>query len=282
MKHLLSLIIVVCTFISLQAQFEKTPIAIEAFAETSGMMEETYLLQMQEMVVSAFVNTKRFEVVEGIDDATGYAMTGNVIAYTVKENYNEDGTTTYEAEIKLTLKVKDLETGQITATETISSKTAKKYANNALKLVDKAGLNADITDKASQVGGFVTAETEEEALAESLKGLNKAIDKFIVKNFPFKALVADITTTRGAEAVSILILTGPDSGLKKGDKLTVVEVTKMEVGGKSYTRRKEIGEVRLDKFEGDFSECVVRKGGRDIQTKFEKGAKLVCMTDSGK
>ena len=54
-------------------------------------------------------------------------------------------------------------------------------------------------------------------------------------------------------------------------------MTNKEVGGKTLTRKKEIGEIKITKVEGqEISEAKVVKGGEEILAKFNSGAKIEC------
>jgi len=65
-----------------------------------------------------------------------------------------------------------------------------------------------------------------------------------------------------------------DFGIEKGCELKVVEV--QEIGGK--LRKREIGSVKVDNVEGEFSTCKVGKGGDLIKSKFDAGTKLEVIT----
>ena len=92
--------------------------------------------------------------------------------------------------------------------------------------------------------------------------------------------IAEILEKDGkGSATKILIAGGSGFGLKKGDKLKVVEVVDMEVNGKKLQRKKEIGELKVSKVDDEsFSTCSVSSGGVDINSKFEAKSKILIMT----
>ena len=69
------------------------------------------------------------------------------------------------------------------------------------------------------------------------------------------------------------------SGIKKGDRLSVVELVETEVGGRNLTRKKEIGEIKVSKVEDEnFSICDVKSGGTEILTKINSKSKIQVIT----
>jgi hypothetical protein len=76
-----------------------------------------------------------------------------------------------------------------------------------------------------------------------------------------------------------MIAGGTAFGLKKGDRLRVVEILLVDVAGKKLERKKEIGEIKISKVEDEnFSICSVGDGGAEINAKFESKAKLIVIT----
>ena len=76
-----------------------------------------------------------------------------------------------------------------------------------------------------------------------------------------------------------MISGGSAFGLKKGDKLKVVESINMEVNGKTMIRKKEIGLLKITKIEDEnFSMCSVKKGGSSITSQFEAKGKITVLT----
>ena len=102
----------------------------------------------------------------------------------------------------------------------------------------------------------------------------------VLLNDMHHADIAEILEKDGkGSATKILIAGGSGFGLKKGDKLKVVEVVDMEVNGKKLQRKKEIGELKISKVDDEsFSTCSVSSGGVDINSKFEAKSKILIMT----
>jgi hypothetical protein len=233
-----------------------------------------------EMVTNAFVKTKRFNIVDrtkmdalkkekelqktqdfidgsviqqGVSLGANYLISGHVLSVKADQMRAEDGngrvTITYKAKLSINLKVIDVATGQVITSETIEPKSGS-----------------------SLLGAFgIGASSANDAIAKSIEGIEEKVDEFVNKNFPLTFSLVEIQEKNGnGEASKILISGGSGFGLKKGDKMKVVEIIEMQVNGKKIQRKKEIGEVKITKVEDEnFSICNVNSGGMDITNKFE-------------
>ncbi|MBV6878590.1 CsgG/HfaB family protein [Epilithonimonas ginsengisoli] len=278
--------------ISLNAQDEKKIIAIAPFI---GGYEKPILNSIEEVVTSAFAKTKRFTIVgrsqmeaiknerelqktEDFIDSKYIAQTKNLGAqFLISGNVKSVSTSTdesrdtqgritysYNSLISLDLKILDLETGQVVASGDITSKANKG-------LFDMKSLGKSLTGSAPS--------NQREAYAESLKRIEKEIDDFVSKNFAASFLIVEIQDASSNAAKTLLISGGSSFGLEKGDRLGVVELIDVEVGGKKIIRKKEIGEIKISKVEDEnFSICDVKTGGTDIFSKFNAKAKLLITT----
>lgn len=279
--------------IIVKAQEEKKIIGIAPF---TGAYDSSILSSIEEVVSSSFGKTKRFNLVgrsqmnaikkekelqktEDFIDSKYIAQTkslgaqmlisGNVTSVNATQETHTDsqGRTSYSYNsiITLDLKVLDVESGQVIASDIVSSKANKG-------LLDLKGWGSALTGSSPSSG--------QEAYSVALKRLEKEIDDFVSKNFPVSFLIAEIQEQGGdGSAKNLLINGGSSYGLKKGDKLAVVELVDMEVGGKKVTRKKEIGELKITKVEDEnFSICEVKAGGIEINSKFKAQNKLQIIT----
>ena len=290
MKKIITLsVLLFLALIKINAQDEKKVIGIAPF---TGAYDTPILNSIEEVVSSSFGKTKRFNLVgrsqmsaikkekelqktEDFIDSKYIAQTkslgaqllisGNVTSVNATQETHTDsqGRTSYSynSTITLDLKVLDVETGQVIASDVVSSKADKG-------LLDLKSWGNALTGS--------TPSSGQEAYSVALKRLEKEIDNFVSKNFPVSFLIAEIQEQGGdGSAKTILISGGSAFGLKKGDKLSVAELVEMEVGGKKIIRKKEIGELKITKVEDEnFSICEVKSGGIDINSKFKAQAKL--------
>ena len=290
-KIIIILLFTIC-FAQMNGQEEKKTIAIAPFI---GAYNQSILSSIEEVVTSSFAKTKRFTLVgrsqmsaikserelqksEDFIDSKFIAQTknlgaqllisGNVTSVTASQEQttNSKGQTSYQYNsiISLDLKMIDVETGQVVASDIISSKANKGLFD--MKSLGNMLVGSD-------------PKNEQEAYAFALKRFEKEIDIFVSKNFPASFLIVEIQEASTSSAKKILISGGSSYGLSKGDKLSVVELLEVDVAGKKITRRKEIGEIKISKVEDDnFSICDVKSGGEDILSKFKSKVKLEIIT----
>lgn len=266
----------------MNAQAEKTSIGVLPVTSTDGhQYKET--VAITEELSNAFVKTKRFVMVDRskmdaikheknlqktedfMDGSTieqGKSLGAQFLISNTLNSYSNNGEV---CKFALSLKVIDVATGQILTSETIEAKGGSIGGS-----LTNAALGANVANTNNPEG----------ALKKALKDISGEIDKFVAKNFPATFAIAEISEkdSKGA-AKTILISGGSDMGLKKGDKLKVVEVSEMEVNGKKMTRKKDLAEIKIVKVEdNNFSSCSVSNGGADITTKFDAKAKLQVIT----
>lgn len=268
---------------------EKTSVGILPFTFVQGAADFQNVNSIQETVTNAFVKTKRFSIVDrskmdalkhekelqksddflagsvveqGKNVGASYLISGHVISAQAEGMSTQDSkgniTTTYKAKLAISLKVIDVTTGQVITSETIEP---------------KAG---------STLGGMfgLGASSGTDAITKSIKKIEDKIDDFVSRNFPISFSIAEIQEkdSKGS-ATTILLAGGSGFGLKKGDRLKVVELAEMEVNGKKMIRKKEIGEIKITKIEDEnFSICSVNSGGDLINSKFEAKGKLQVIT----
>jgi hypothetical protein len=186
-------------------------------------------------------------------------VSGHVLSAQSEEMRADDGkgniTITYKAKLAIGLKVIDVATGQVISSETIEPK-----AGNSL-------LGA--------IG--IGASSPQAAVTKAINDIEGKIDEFVGRNFPQSFSIAEIQEKDSkGNATKLLIAGGSGFGLKKGDKLKVVELVEVEVAGKKLTRKKEIGELKIAKVEDEnFSICSVTSGGIDINSKFEAKIQII-------
>lgn len=272
---------------------EKISIGVIPF---SSKYSEGVNTTIEESVTNSFAKTKRFDMVsrsqmealkkerelqksEDFMDGSfiaqsknlgaQYLVAGNINAASASQentrNSKGETITTYDASISLALKIIDIETGKIIASEILNTKADKG-------LLSLKSWGDAVTGK--------TPQNTTEAFAVAVKDIEKEIDKFVSANFPVSFAIVEIQEVDGSgSAKKILVSGGSAFGVKAKDKLAVVEVSEIEVGGKKMSRKKPIGELRVLKVEDEnFSVCEVKEGGIDINAKFKAKANLQVVT----
>jgi TolB-like protein len=285
----------ICFIISsIQAQTEKTGIGVLPFTYTVGAATEQDAIAISDAVTDGFVRTKRFNIVyrskvdkifagldlqksdEYVDEAiveegkslgAEYLIAGNVSSAMPEAIEMTDATTGvvsiagYKAKLAINVRVIEVSTGKI-----ITSENFEPKGGSTLEAM--AG---------------IAPSKPEAAVAKAIKDIEPMIDEFVSRNFPVTFFVVEIIETKDGGAAKILISGGTGFGLKKGDKLKIVELIELEVDGNKLTRKKVIGEIKVTEVEDEnFSQCQVTSGGIEIKNKFEAKARLRVMTLSDK
>jgi hypothetical protein len=269
---------------------DKTGVGIMPFTYVQGGADYQDVNSIQETVINAFVKTKRFNIVDrskmdalknekdlqksedfidgtviqqGVSLGANYLISGHVISAKAERMETAPSSTgnvtvTYKAKLSIQLKVIDVATGQVITSESIEPKGG------------------------SALGGMMglAPSSPQAAISKAIKGIEDKIDDFVNKNFPATFPIVEIQEKDSkGNAEKVMIAGGSAFNLKKGDRLKVVEVLIVEVGGKKLERKKEIGELKITKVEDEnFSICSVSSGGIEINSKFEAKAKLLVIT----
>lgn len=268
---------------------EKVSVGILPFTYVENAARFQDVNSIQETVTNAFVKTKRFSIVDrskmdalkrekelqksddfidgsvveqGKNVGATFLISGHVISALAEQMRSDDGkgnvSISYKAKLAISLKVIDVSTGEVITSQTIEPKSGSTLAG--------------------MLG--VGASSASEAISRSIIKIEDKIDEFVSDNFPIYFTIAEIQekNSKGA-ATKILLAGGSGFGLKKGDKLKVVELIEVEVNGKTIMRKKEIGQIKIAKVEDEnFSICSVNDGGDLINSKFEEKAKIQVIT----
>ena len=242
----------------------------------NNYIQDVNVIAIQDAVSNAFLNAKRFTLVERekmaliknekttqksedyIDGQTveqsksmgaSYIVTGNVSEALFEEKQSEiSGISGFpipsrKAKISFSIKIIDVSTGEIMASEKFSAEGKGKNGYD-----------------------------------DALKAIKPNIEKFIKDNFKIIASIANIEEKNSLnEATKVLISGGTGIGLKPQTTLKVFELTSLMIDGKKIPRKKEIGQIVVEKVEDEnFSICTVINGGGAISTKSEAGVNLKC------
>ena len=271
-----------CLFVFSQ---EKTSVGILSFTYVQGGANYQDVVSIQEAVTNAFVKTKRFDIVDrskmdelkkekelqktedfidgkiitqGGNLGAQFLISGHVVSAIATEERGDSGSMGFKAKLSIVLKVIDVSTGQVIKSETIQPKGGSLLG---------------------QLSG-TAPKSAQGAISKAIQDIESKVDEFVSINFPVSFDIAEINEVDGGgNAKKVLITGGSAFGLKKGDKLIVVEVVEMEVNGKKMNRKKNIGELKIEKIEDEnFSICSVKNGGLDINSKFVAKGKLKVIT----
>jgi len=196
-------------------------------------------------------------VQQGISQGAEMIFVGHILSET-----SDDGAVVH-------LSLVDVATTQVVISEVISAKGRQEVA--VTRKVDDNMNNLYYT-----TGSWKTASTLRTAAAvfdivKSFSGgnsLKKQVEEFIAAHFPLKLGIAQFEEIEKEQVKKLLIFANENSGLKKNGKLQIVEVSEIKNPNGTVGKREiELGEVTIEKFEGDYALCKVIKGGEELLQK---------------
>lgn len=278
MKKLTSLSLMMFLALGASAQ-GKTTIGIVPFNNSTNARHSYYtkskeITAIQDAVTEVFLATKRFSLVERekMDQVTGekqlqqkedfidgqvieqskslgaqYIVTGNVSK--AQEETSQvrapiaGAITSRTADVAFSIKVIDVTTGEIVATNSFASSGRGK--NSFEDAVDK---------------------------------VKPDIERFIRDNFKITGSIASVEEKNAAgDATKVLLACGSSIGMRPGCAFKVYEAKELTVDGKKLTRKVTLGRIVVDKVEDEnFSVCSVTEGGAAIAQKLAANAKVKC------
>lgn len=283
-RKILFTVLVILTCANLYAQKER--LIIHQFTK-SPQVNEGDLITVRNMVISAFDETGRFEMLEAsqqkiIDKesvsrsssnaiydtesnagdiktkANRYGLEGTVsVCDVAKQEY--EGVKSYACTLVYTISIIDLEENTTVVTETFKhtppavGKLAEGLGSSALGLVaGRASGEADTPDKAKQ---------------KVFKHINKDIKKLVNKEFPLQGnIFAEDLTINKEKLTACFINIGEVHGVKEGNKFTIFEsITRV---GTEIVQ--EVGELSVVTVHKEVAECKITKGGKEVLKAMER------------
>lgn len=175
-----------------------------------------------------------------------YVISGDVTAVTPMKNRSKEGNVYYTATISFSLKVFDVATGTIKASDTFS------FSND--------------------LGGILVtgSDNPDKAIATAIDKIN--LKKFVDANFQLEGTIVQIEVVKKGKAEEVYIDLGSNRGVKAKNRFDVCRETM--IAGELAT--KKIGElVAKEVVSGKRTLCKVTDGGVEIKDASDKGEKLI-------
>ncbi len=243
---------------------------------------ERYTTMLTEVMVDAFVNSNRFTVVDrthldkvmaeadlqrgdrfndqnavklGKLLGANYIVTGYLGSIAVSESRDSKGRLQgYLARIDYTMKMVDVETGEIKSTERIDTKDKDEFFFGLLS---------------------TSYPTPEEAISQSISSSVYWVRNGINRIFPITGPLFEVSAQKKGKAQEIVIAVGGKYGVKEKDVFEIIEKKAVTLNGEEITRSIKVGTVRVSRVDDEnFSTCTVKKGHESILSKFDNGTPL--------
>lgn len=254
--------------ISFAQKNEKPVLGISQFSSASN---SKFSPSITEMIVKTVTNTKKFTVVDRssynrvkdelefqkseqfIDSknlakqdaalASEFLLVGDLVKMNVFAMKNTDGSINgYKASYAFTLKINNVETGVTTEAATFQTKVSDLMF------------------------------TPESAINEAFKTVEIDVINYFNKTFPFESKIVKIIESKKDQASRVIIIGGKSEGFSENKKLKVELVEEIE-GRKLKT---QIGQLKIVKINGDFSDANVISGGKEILVNFNSNQTIIC------
>lgn len=148
-----------------------------------NLVDRTTLSNIEEeQKQSRSINTINTEnnIGRGKNKVAQYLIIGEISNLVIEKEY-EEGVIYYQAQISFLLKVSNTETTEIVASQQMTTNTIKKKVlDGATILVKKFRKKKN---KKEDNTGILKAKTEQQAVENALKKLDKSLEEFIKENF---------------------------------------------------------------------------------------------------
>jgi hypothetical protein len=194
-------------------------------------------------------------VEQGKIEGAQYFMFGHINTANIVKTSDKDskGKTTYrhECSISVSLRIVNIETGEIQISETI------------------------------QIGeGTYSSASDDTRDGAWIKGCEKILSKteeFLKAAFPQEVEIVKIISEKKGVAFEILIAAGSEQGIEKKDEVKIFDIEEIEIGGEIKEREIHIATMVVQKVENsDFSICKVTSGGGKLKQRINDDAPIKC------
>lgn len=292
-------LIVLCSLFTSLAMAQKITVAFIPMSYDEERISRNDAKIIQETVLNAFVSSKRFSVVErekleeiakekslqrteafmdsketfteGMNKGASYLIDGNIIS--VRNSESKHG---WECAVNIQLKVLDVSTGEILATENISSEILP--VNQAIKEAEKVYLTKDEIAKLALKEKHLREPkaNSDDAIMVALQRLSENVQKFTSFNFPMSVSVVEWDVKKKKD---FILAAGFNSGIHRGQLLDIVTITEATVGEQTIERKVKIGTAyvyRVD--DANFSAATIIDGVKEVLKAKTNNAKLGVIT----
>ena len=165
-------------------------------------------------------------------------------------------TSDFIAYVNITLRIVDVETGEVTGSTTINIQPG---------FVDRK---------------LFAANTKGGALRKTEKPITKETDMFLKQNLPIQIQIGKIIEEKKGKVLSLYVLAGDQQGISAGTKINIVRVEFEDFGDGSKTRvETTVSEGKVVELKGaKVSVAKISKGGDQLMKEINGGSDLFCKT----
>jgi hypothetical protein len=255
-----------------QSWEQKRVIAVMNFSSNGTNSSQEFATQLTQIVEDAFVKSNRFRVVdrnnfdvlyteENLQKGEGFLdglvveqgkklgaefiITGNLLKANAEPKFSTDMNGRermigYLGNIETSIKVIEVETGEIKSTENFNTR----------------GMSANFWN--------MTSGSREDAIQQALEQISQQVYQFIDANFPLTLKIYELEAHKKGFAKYVVVTGGFQKGLQIGQNLKIVEIQKVPVDGQIVERKKMLGWATIVSVDdANFSTCRVQRTGAE-------------------
>ncbi len=245
-------------------------------------------------IFDALFNTKRFKVVDRLDGYKNIVVEkriqsggdfvdgkvvkqgklqgatmmvfGHVMTAQSIESKSTNGTSTYNADLSIAIKIIDVETSEILASVLVTPSGTSKM-DDVVK--SSKGLMSLFSSNAC------SGATPQQALDKCMSNIEKYIRQFVTENFPVEMRIFQTRPSENGKYTEYLLIGGGTDGtFREKQKLSVTRTEKINANGKTLKYTNEVVKFEIVRLAEDFIVCKVVKADQDKEGKLNEHLKL--------
>ena len=257
----------------------KTTIGIMPFNNSTSARYSYYtkskeITAIQDAVTEVFLATKRFSLVERekMEQVRGEKQL----------QQNEDFIDGQVIEQSKSLGAQYIVTGNVSKAQEETSQVRAPIAGSITSRTADVAFSIKVIDVTTgeivATNSFVSSGRGKNSFEDAVDKVKPDIEQFIRDNFKVTGSIASVEEKNAAgDAVKVLLACGSSIGMKPGCAFKVYEAKELTVNGKKLTRKVALGRIVVNKVEDEnFSVCDVTEGGAAIAQKLSANAKVKC------
>lgn len=257
----------------------KTTIGIVPFKNSTSTRyhyntKSKEITAIQDAVTEVFLATKRFSLVERekMDQVRGEKQL----------QQNEDFIDGQVIEQSKSLGAQYIVTGNVSKAEEETSQMRAPIAGTITSRTADIAFSIKVIDVTTgeivATNSFTSSGRGKNSFEDAVNRSKPDIERFIRDNFKITGSIASVEEKNAAgDATKVLLACGSAIGMKPGCAFKVYEAKELTVDNKKLTRKVTLGRIVVDKVEDEnFSVCSVTEGGAAIAQKLAANAKVKC------
>lgn len=211
---------------------------------------------------SDFIDSKSIAA-QGASFGAQLVVAANVDKVALVEATASDGDDYYEGNISLSIRIIDVATQEVVASEVINTDASSGGKGGLMGVINRAA---------------TFHQTPADAITAAVRNSEKKLLDLFNETWPLRfAVIQAESVSPDSNRVVLLLDGGRADGAREKMDLVVMEVTQMQAGGRTITREKALGELEIIDLEGEeLSTGVVKKKevARAIAQRLSAGATL--------